>query len=211
MNMFSWLPFLKKSPWPWYSKLKPPAKNTPMKEIEYVALDMEMSGLDGRLDRILSVAAVKFQGANIALSEIFYREIAQPNTRPEAAAIHELLPNSGIDEAHALEELARFIEMRPIVGHFVRLDKEFLTEGYKRLGVKWKNSFIDTSELLPRIDDHFHQSEHPAKTDWKLENLCKRYGLPADDMHHATGDAYATALLFIHIRRELEKRGVKKL
>jgi DNA polymerase-3 subunit epsilon len=211
MRIFSWLNFRKKSPWPWYQKLRAPSRKTPLGEVEFVALDMEMSGLDGRRDRILSIAAVKCKGSNIALSEMFYVELAQPTIRPESAAIHELLPNTGIAESEALEALARFVELRPLVGHFVRLDRAFLTEGFKRLGVRLRNRFIDTSALLPRFDDHFHPNAHPSKSDWKLENLCKRYRLPSDDMHHATGDAYATALLFIHIRRGLEKRGVRKL
>jgi len=209
--MINWWPFRKKHPWPWYAKLKAPIGKLLLEEVEFVVLDMEMSGLDARLDRILSIAAVKVKGDHIALSEMFYEEVSQPETRPEAAAVHELLPFTGKKESEVLEALARFCGAQPVIGHFVRLDREFLHEGYKRLGVRWKNAFYDTSALLPRADDYYREEAFPPKDAWKLENICKRYKLPNDEMHHASGDALATALLFVHLRKTLQKRGLQQL
>lgn len=209
--MKHWFKKKKPSGWSWLETLKPPARSSLIKDLEFVALDLEMTGLNSNTDRILSIAAVKVIGSEVSLSDMIYIEVNQPYTHPDAAAIHELLPHHGIPEHEALEKLAWYCEARPIVGHFTQLDRAFLKAAFKRVGAKFRNDFCDTAALLPRVDNHFHPDEHPAKSDWKLENICKRYNLPNDDMHHATGDAVATALLFIHIKRALEKRGVKRL
>ncbi|MCH8547042.1 MAG: 3'-5' exonuclease [Cryomorphaceae bacterium] len=209
--MKHWFKKKQSSNWSWFEALIYPPKNSLIQELEFVALDLEMSGLNSKKDRILSIAAVKVIDSEVVLSDMVYIEIDQAYTHPDAAAIHELLPHHGIPEQDALETLAKYCETRPIVGHFTNLDRAFLKAAFHRVGVTFRNDFCDTAALLPRVDHHFHPNEHPSKNDWKLENICQRYNLPNDDMHHATGDALATALLFIRIKRALEKRGVKRL
>jgi len=184
---------------------------TPIDEVAFVVVDLEMSGLNVKRDKILSIGAVVVKNNTIALSNAFYVEIRQHDFENKAVGIHELVPDSGISEADAIRQFAAFCGDRPLVGHFVSLDKCFLKHAFSRQGKSLSNRFIDTVNLLPKIDDAYRKEEHPTPTQWSLEAVSTQLGFPTDYMHDALGDAFATAVLFAHIISALKERGLRKL
>src|SRR5439155_18857111 len=99
--------------------------------MEYVALDLETTGLDATRDRVIEVGAVAFTTAG-TISTL--ERLANPGRSvPEA-----VLRLTGIEPGDlvgasspqaVLQELAEFMRGRNPVGHGAKLDVDFLVAG----------------------------------------------------------------------------------
>lgn len=110
-----------------------------------VVLDVETTGLDPKVDRVISVAAIKVDFPEIArtgqVSAETFSCLLNPGCSIPAAttAIH------GIEDSHVAsaecfadiaQQLRDFIGDLPIVGHNVQFDKQFLNAEFRRCKVK---------------------------------------------------------------------------
>lgn len=110
-----------------------------------VVLDVETTGLDPTVDRIVAVAAIKVDFAEMARTGHANAETFSALLNPgcpipaEASAIH------GIEDHHVkdaerfceiAQQLRDFIGDLPIVGHNIQFDKQFLNAEFRRCKVK---------------------------------------------------------------------------
>src|SRR5271169_876456 len=99
---------------------------TPLDSLRYAVLDTELTSLDSRSNRLLSIGAITMEGSRIRLGEQFYRVVNPGVTVPaQSILIHKLRPNDvekGESPESALAELLQFIECKVLVGHFVNVD-----------------------------------------------------------------------------------------
>src|SRR5215472_18814057 len=98
-------------------------RDLPLRDVRYAAVDTELTSLDSRSNRLLSIGAIAMDGSKIRMAEQFYR-IVNPGVEVPAPSvlIHKLRPNDveqGIPPLQALAELRKFVEGRVLVGHFV--------------------------------------------------------------------------------------------
>jgi len=161
--------------------------------MEYVALDLETTGLDPFRDRVIEVGAVAFTPEGVLAN---LDRLADPGRGvPEA-----VLRLTGISAAElvgapapevALRQLAGFIKGRRPVGHGARLDIDFL--GAAGLWPEGEE-ILDTLEiariLLPNSPSH------------SLPLLAAELGLEQPRPHRALDDADATRQLFLRLREE---------
>ena len=149
-----------------------------------VAIDLETTGLNARTDRIIEVAAVRFEGRKVLDT---FSSVANPRVSvPYRVKILTGIDPAEVEKAPPLESVLRefvaFVGDCPVVGHNVPFDLAFLAQA----GVHLPNQVYDTFEmasLLVRMDDY------------TLANLSKRLGLSIPT-HRALPDALATAGLF---------------
>jgi len=192
---------------------------TPVDQAEYVVLDTELTGLDFRLDSIVSIGALKMSGSRIELSKTFY-EVVRPRTglTSKSIVIHEITPSEtetmpGIESI--MESFLRFCEGAVIVGHFISLDLRFLSQEMKRAGFgSLKNPAVDTCVIhdwMADQKDGFSSNYMGRMENKDLFSLAKKYQVPVQGAHNALMDAYITAQLFQRFMVMTRKLGVKTL
>jgi DNA polymerase III, epsilon subunit and related 3'-5' exonucleases len=121
-------------------------------ENEYVAFDTETTGLNPKVDDILSIAAVKIKDNKILLNERF-NVIVRPDREiiEDAIKIHGLRKKdleSGIPIEEAVDRFAHFIGSRPLVGYYLEFDVAMVNKYFKKLsGTTLPNKQIEVSAL----------------------------------------------------------------
>lgn len=182
-----------------YRETSPFPRGAALDSLRYVVLDTELTSLDKRSNRLLSIGAVAMDGMKIRLGEQFYRVVNPGVPVPrETVVVHHLRSEDlqGCEPlAKTLEELRQFVAGAVLVGHFVNIDLEVL---WKELGGSRRelaNPAIDTARAHQWILLHGHYSEDlPVQLEkLDLPTLLKFYGLELHAAHHALSDAFTTA------------------
>ena len=116
---------------------------------EAVSLDCETTGLDPRVDDILTVAAVRIRGNRILLSERFEATVRPEDARSSSAAIKiHRLRERDVESAQpihrVLPELLRFIGARQLFGYYIDFDVRMLD--------KYALWLLQTKDPNPQIE-----------------------------------------------------------
>ncbi len=194
-----------------------PSKTATLDSIRYVVLDTELTSLDHRTNRLLSIGAIAMQGPSIQLGNQFYRVVnPQVQIPAESVVIHKLRSEdvvSGEQPGKCLHDLQKFIESAVLVGHCVEIDLRILGKEMSRTGLELSNPAIDTARVHHWILRHGHYSEDLSV---QLENLdlttlAKFYNLDVQDAHHALSDAFLTARVWQKMLYTLQAKGVRDL
>lgn len=177
-----------------------PAAKLDYREVEYLAIDLETTGLDIANDVILSVGYVGVRGTSIDLSTARHRVVRIDRAIPEATAVlHQITDDQaaqGGKLAEILQELLEALAGKVMIAHHARIERGFLSNACKRL---WKGGLImpvvDTQALAYRT---FERRQIPFRaSDLRLHALGDRYNLPRYGAHNALSDALASAELFL--------------
>lgn len=192
---------------------------TPVNEAGYVVIDTELTGMDLMKDSIVSVGALRMSGGRIDLGSAFYR-VVKPSTemKAESIVVHEIMP-SEVDGMPTIDkiliELSGFCRNDVIVGHFVRMDMDFINKDMRRVyETNMKNHVVDTRAIHEWMQEHDCESKRiygGATDDLNLFALAKRYRIPVSGAHNALSDAFMTAQLFQRFLAYLPKCGVRTL
>ena len=168
---------------------------------EYLAIDLETTGLDSRRDLILSVGYVIVRGISIDLSTACHRVVRIDRSIPEASAvIHQITDDQsalGGELVDVLTELLPVLAGRVMIAHHASIEQGFLSHACKRLWGRelFTPRVIDTQVLAHRT---FERRQTPFKaSDLRLHSLGSRYNLPRYGAHNALSDALAAAELFL--------------
>ena len=170
-------------------------------ETPLIAVDLELTGLDKRRERIVAMGWTRIDGGRIRFED--HRRLLLRSDRPvgDSALVHGLTDTeveSGVPVGQGLEALFEAARGRLWVMHHAGLDVAFL----KRACAAWAGvvpGFIVLDTL--RIEYRLRlRREIPVKQgDLQLDRIRGRYGLPPHATHDALGDAVATAELMIAI------------
>lgn len=183
-----------------YYRTDTPTLDTPYDAAEFLAIDIETTGLDRGHDEIVSIGYVPVIGGRIRI-EGATRFLVRPN-RPvghEAATVHGLLDNR-LAEADPPESvmprLLSALTGRIPIAHHAQVEREFLSNACRRLyGHPLEVSYVDTLELAHRLFPA--RGEVAAKGAFRLSECRKRHNLPRLRPHDALSDALAAAELFL--------------
>lgn len=183
-----------------------PAPDTPLSEVDFVAIDFETTGLDPDENDIITIGLVPFN-----LKRIYLRESHHWKVRPkqkldeDSVIIHGITHSELIDApdlADILGELLPCLSGKIVVVHYRRIEREFLDKALRdRIGEGIEFPVLDTLQLEEDIQKNLTSSLWDKIKGKKPESLRlaqsrRRYGLPDYTPHHALTDAIATAELF---------------
>ena len=184
-------------------------KSARLSELRYAVVDTELTSLDARSNRLLSIGAIAMDGTKIRIAEQFYR-VVNPGVHVPAAGvlIHRLRPNDveqGIAPEQALAELREFIEGRVLVGHFVQIDMSALRKELGDQQHELNNPAIDTARAHRWIlqNGPYREDLERRLADISLAALAKTYDLDFRDAHNALEDAFVTARLWQKLMAKL--------
>jgi len=192
----------------------------PWEEVTYWSLDLETGGLDTRHDAIVSVGMVPVRRGALQLGDAFeslIRHDGVSTVRPDAVAVHEVLP-AEVNEAPKLSEVLVSVDARLAEGallvHNAAIDVAFLQRAYAENGLRWRKPVvIDTVQLLFKLAKRrrFLEPDSVEEPNINLTAARAELGLPAYPAHNALMDAVATAELFLVLRHKLAARTLRNL
>ncbi len=177
-----------------------PSPRADYRTVDYLAVDLETTGLNPRQDAILSVGYVALQGVEIDLASARHHLVCVDRAIPEASAvIHQITDDqaaSGKPLPEVLAELLAALAGRVLIAHHAAIELGFLSAACKRLwGQGMVARVIDTQLLARRTLERRQLPYKPA--DLRLHALASRYNLPRHSAHNALSDALAAAELFL--------------
>ncbi|MFT7052510.1 MAG: DNA polymerase-3 subunit epsilon [Psychromonas sp.] len=178
---------------------------TPLSDIDFVALDFETTGLDSQQNGIISIGLVPFN-----LQRIFCRKAKkwylnpQDNLQENSIIIHGIT-HSDLQDApdllRILEQLLDQLAGKVVVVHYRHIERDFLGHTLRILineGIIFP--VIDTMQIeadLQRVKSqgvfNFFKRKRPESI--RLADSRARYNLPVYPPHDALTDAIATAEL----------------
>lgn len=154
---------------------------------EYVAFDLETTGLDPETNEILEVAMVRFRDGK---PDEGWSSLVKPSQKVPLY----VLRLTGIAEAHlanapVLEDILwrirEFIGDFPLVGHNSSFDIAFLEKIITDIGLRPCHDTLELSRIVI-----------PGLASYKLSALCESFGIPLVAAHRALDDARASGILF---------------
>jgi DNA polymerase-3 subunit epsilon len=195
----------------------PFTKDTPLDAVRYVVLDTELTSVNSRSNRLLSVGGIAMDGPKIQIGKQFYREVNPGAPVAEASVlVHKLRPNDLADAEpphQVLADLQKFIAGAVLVGHFVEMDLKILQKELAGTEHELNNPGVDTARVQewilrrePYSEDLPHRLEH-----LDLLSLAKAYGIEYHEAHQALSDAFVTARIWQKMLYVVRAKGLCKL
>lgn len=155
-------------------------------EKRIVACDLETTGLDPKLDKIIEVGLVRLEMGEV--TEKFHSLVNPGRTIPLKVKRLTGLDDEDLtgapDIAVLMPQILDFIGDSPVAGHNVQFDLGFLASAR---GLPFANHVYDTLELARLIA--------PFSASYRLESLCSQFDIDLRSSHRALDDALAAARL----------------
>lgn len=158
----------------------------------YIAIDLEMTGLNPKYDKIIEIGAVKVVNG---IQTDTFSTFVNPG-RILDANIAELTNISEDELKHApdissvIGKLVEFCADYPLVGHHIITDYSFIKQAAVNAGLEYTHSAIDTLKLS--------RCCHPDLAAKNLKAMCEHYGIFLS-AHRALNDAMATSELYLKL------------
>lgn len=177
-----------------------PKPSADYRDTQYLAVDIETTGLDPKRDDILSVGYVVLRGNRIDLGSACHRLVRSARAIPEASAIiHQITDDQAAQGGLLDDVIAELLEQlsgKVMIAHHATVEKGFLSDACVRIyGLGMPVAVVDTQVLAKRT---FERRHIPFKSaDLRLYALGNRYNLPRYGAHNALSDALAAAELFL--------------
>ncbi len=177
-----------------------PLPSLDYRAVEYLAVDLETTGLDPKVDDILSVGFVTIRGNRIDLATAQHRLVRPTQAIPESSAIIHQITDDQAAQGEALEEVLRdfLVELRGkvLVAHHAWVELSFLgTACRRRFGHGLLVPTVDTQLIAKRGLELRHEPIKPGSL--RLHALGDQFNLPRYLAHNALSDALAAAELFV--------------
>ena len=174
-------------------------------EGDFVAFDLETTGLSSVKDVIIEIGAVLFHDGKPG-------ETFQTFVQPHRHLIPKIIELTGITDAmlrdapEISEILPKFLEFcgnRPLVAHNADFDVGFITAACERENIPFHPTYIDTlilsQNLMPQLTKH------------KLNIVADALSLPDFNHHRASDDAITCGYLYVRFAKMLQERGLSRI
>ena len=172
---------------------------------EFVAVDVEATGLSPERDRLIEIGAVRMRGDQILdrLKTFVDPEQTLPDKIVELTGITDEMLVGAPSEREAMTRFLEFCGDLPIVAHNANYDMGMLKASSRRLGLVFQPTYVDTLGLAYDLLPQF--------TKRKLDVLAEYFELPDFAHHRAVDDAITCGLLYDRFSKMLLEQGVDRL
>ncbi|MBE8221234.1 MAG: 3'-5' exonuclease [Bdellovibrionales bacterium] len=166
--------------------------------LNFIAFDLETTGLYPELDRIIEVGAVKYIDGKVdsVFSTLVDPEQAIPSIATKINGItNEMVKGKPIIQK-TLGDLTNFCQDFIMIAHNASFDFQFLQSNLKRYKINSPNSLvIDTYGMAKKI--------LPGLASYKLGSLVQHFGIKGDVFHRAEDDAKYCAEVFMNLIKKV--------
>lgn len=183
-----------------YYEVPFPEKRSDWRQVDYLALDFETTGLDEKKDEILSFGYTTINGYCMRLADATHMLTRPKGEIPGGSAVIHGIMDDEAAEAEELEDvlpiLLNALAGKVMLAHFASIEYNFLSNACKRLyGFPFIGPVVDTLSTEAQI---LRDRDIPIQSgDLRLANARARYGLPRYRAHNALVDAIAAGELFL--------------
>ena len=171
---------------------------------EFVAFDLETTGLDARTDAIIEIGAVRVRDGKVADKFASFADPGHPlsaKTVSLTGITDELLKGAPAPE-DAVDAFLDWVGDAPLCAHNAAFDTGFIREYCERSGRRFDPLYFDTlvlaQYLCPKLPNH------------KLDTVANALGLPPFQHHRAFDDAETCGLIFAALVPLLKERGIER-
>ena len=176
-----------------------PHRSSRFEDTEFVALDIETTGLNPSTAQVLSVGWVLIRDGRVALETAESHLVRPSRGVGSSASVHGLTDTVVIQGSHwgdVLDHIVRALEGRVLLVHHAGLDKLLLDRlCMLRYGARLYVPLVDTLALELRNQQRRHHIE--SRKSLRLSELREHFGLPRYSAHDSLVDAISTAELLI--------------
>lgn len=161
-----------------------------------MVIDLEMTGLDAKVDAILEVGAVRVRGGEAVGTHSALLRSQKPLT-PEVSSLTGITPGmaeAGEEPERAMEEFFAFLGEDVLAGHNVIFDYRFLKQWAVNHGFPFERNAVDTLKLSRQF--------LPKDQKKDLESLCSYFSVERKRAHRALDDARATGMILERLKAE---------
>lgn len=167
--------------------------NEALQGMEFVAFDVETTGLSAIACKLVELSAVRFNGRGETISEFSHLINPETDIPEEVSAIHGITSDMVMNEPPARVILPQFLEFlggqAVLLAHNASFDIGFLRVGLKRLGLDVPaHPVIDTLTLARSVVFDVHN--------FQLKTLAEFFGVMANDYHRALADSHHVREIF---------------
>lgn len=158
---------------------------------DYLALDIETTGLSPEKDRIIEIGAVKYKNSEAVGEFSCLVRTCQPLPEKITAltGITEEMLARGRDEKTAITGFLAFAKDMPVLlGHNISFDYSFIKVAALRFGMEFEREALDTLRFAKKL--------HPELQSRALTALCAYYGIVQESAHRAVEDAVSAHRLY---------------
>ena len=172
---------------------------------EYVAFDLETTGLSSLHDTIIEIGAAIMKG-NEVLST--FQTFVDPH-RPlqpkivDLTGINDQMLTGQPDISEALPKFLEYVGSRPLCAHNADFDIGFVTAACERLGLPFHPTYVDTLILA--------QNLMPELGKYKLNIVADALSLPDFNHHRASDDAITCGYLLMRFFKMMQEQGLDSL
>ncbi len=171
---------------------------------EYVAFDLETTGLSSQRDKIIEIGAVIMKnGEEIDRFQTFVdpgQKLSDKTVKLTGITDAMLVGAPSIREA--LPKFLEFVGGRILVAHNADFDTGFVRANCAALGLSYNYTAADTlvlaQNLMPKLNKH------------KLDVVANALSLPEFNHHRATDDAAICGLIMHNFLKMLEEKGLSR-
>jgi len=180
------------------------ADDTSIDAVRFIVLDSETTGLNPRVDRLITIGAVAVQNSEILVEDSF-DALIKIDRNTEAVTVHGVTRDQslrGVDEEVAIEQFLDYLRDGVIVGHHIGHDISTIDAALERhWGITLANRSLDTMDLTLHLERDGAFAGRPPIRQFTLDGLCAMFGVIPHDRHTASGDAFITAQVFLRLER----------
>ncbi|MDD3745877.1 MAG: 3'-5' exonuclease [Anaerostipes sp.] len=166
---------------------------------DYVAFDLETTGLSMENDQIIEIGGVKISNSKIIgkFNCIIYPEIPVSDFIIELTGISRKQLEQGIPLEDGVRKFLEFSEGYPVLGHNVMFDYRFMKRSASHFGLGFEKDGLDTLAIAKKKLRHLENK--------KLGTICEHYQYVNQAAHRAYDDALATAVVFERMKMEFSE------
>lgn len=171
---------------------------------EYICFDCETTGLNPKVDDIISIGAVLIKGNTIVSSKKFVRFV-KPKTKlqSEAIKVHHIR-ECDLEDAEdidiVIKDFLNFIGSRTLVGYYLEFDIAMINKYLKDfLGIKLPNKIYEVSAIYY---DWKIEKIPQSNIDLRFDTIMKDLEIPTFAKHDAFNDALMTSMMFLKLKNQ---------
>ena len=179
-------------------------QNAPL-DGEFVAFDLETTGLSARQDAITEIGAVVMRGGEVLDR---FQTFVDPHRSldkriVELTGITDEMLRGAPDISEVLPKFLDFCGGRPLCAHNADFDVGFLTAAAQKLDVPFAPTYVDTLILA--------QNLMPKLGKYKLNIVADALGLPDFQHHRASDDAVTCGHMLSRFIGMLDEKGIRDI
>lgn len=160
---------------------------------DYIAIDLETTGIRLSKDKIIEVGLLKVKDSHIidTLSCVINPDIQVDDKILELTKISEKELRNAKRIHEVINHIVDFCEEYVLLGHNTIFDYSFVKREANRAGLEFEKRGIDTYKLCKKV--------LPENVRKNLTDACGYFGIERKNSHRAFSDAFYTHVLFQEI------------